>query len=66
IGVAIGLAGAYLSTSMISSMLFGLTPSDPATIIAAALLMTGVAAVSGYLPARRAAQVDPLIALRYE
>jgi len=66
IGVAIGLGGAFFSTGLISSMLFGLTATDPATILLAALLMTGVAAFAGYLPARRAALTDPIVALRYE
>jgi predicted permease len=66
IGVAIGLVGAYFGAGLISSMLFGLTPTDPATIAAAALIMGGVAAFAGYLPARRAARLDPMIALRYE
>jgi predicted permease len=66
IGVAIGLGGAFLSTGLISSMLFGLTATDPVTILFAALLMTGVAALAGYLPARRAALTDPIVALRYE
>jgi len=47
-------------------MLFGLSPYDPPTLITAILIMVVVAAVAGYLPARRASKVDPLIALRYE
>jgi len=47
-------------------MLFGLTPTDPLSISFAVLLMIGVAGLAGYIPARRAARVDPMIALRYE
>jgi ABC-type lipoprotein release transport system permease subunit len=47
-------------------LLFGLEPNDPTTIAMATLLMVGVAALAGYLPARWAAQVDPMIALRHE
>jgi ABC-type antimicrobial peptide transport system permease subunit len=66
IGVAIGLGAAVATTRLIASMLFGLMPTDPLTISLAALVMIGVAAVAGYLPARRAAQVDPMVALRCE
>ncbi len=66
IGVAIGLPSAWAATRSIASMLYGLKPTDPLTIIAATLLMTAVAVFAGYLPARRAIRVDPMVALRYE
>jgi predicted permease len=66
IGLVIGLGAAMASTRLISSMLFGLTPNDPGTILLAALLLVAVATLAGYLPARRASRVDPMVALRYE
>lgn len=66
IGVAIGLPAAWAASRSISSMLYGLKASDPVTILAATLVMTAVAALAGYLPARRASRVDPMVALRYE
>ena len=66
IGVAIGLPAAWAATRSISSMLYGLKSTDPLTIIAATFLMSAVAALAGYLPARRASRVDPMVALRYE
>jgi ABC-type antimicrobial peptide transport system permease subunit len=66
IGVAIGLGAALAGTRLIASMLFGLVATDPVTIIAGAALMIGVASAAGYLPARRASKVDPMVALRYE
>jgi predicted permease len=66
LGVGVGLATATATTRLVSSLLFGLTPNDPTTITLATLLMVGVAALAGYLPARRAAQIDPIIALRHE
>jgi ABC-type antimicrobial peptide transport system permease subunit len=66
IGVVIGLSAALASTRLIASMLFGLASTDPVTISFAVVLMITVAALAGYLPARRAARVDPMIALRYE
>ena len=64
--MVLGLGGALALTRTIKSMLFGLSPYDPPTLITAILIMVVVAAVAGYLPARRASKVDPLIALRYE
>jgi len=66
IGVAIGLPAALAVTRLVTSLLFGLTPTDPLAITLATLLLLAVAAVAGYLPARRASRVDPMIALRYE
>jgi len=66
VGVSIGLGVALATTRLISSLLYGLTPTDPFTIAVAALLMIAVAALAGYLPARRASRVDPMTALRYE
>jgi ABC-type antimicrobial peptide transport system permease subunit len=66
VGMAIGLGAALATIRLISGLLYGLTAYDPATIAAAALIMTVVAAFAGYLPARRASQVDPMTALKYE
>ena len=66
IGVAIGLGTAVAVTRLIAAMLYGLAPTDPVTIAGAVVLMVAVAALAGYIPARRASRVDPMIALRYE
>jgi predicted permease len=66
IGVALGLGAALATTRLISNLLFGLAPNDPLTVTLAVLLLVGVAALAGYLPARRAARVDPMAALRSE
>ncbi|MBI3280366.1 MAG: FtsX-like permease family protein [Acidobacteria bacterium] len=65
-GVALGLPAAWLSLRVVSSQLFGLSAHDPATILAATLVMTAAAVLAGYLPARRATRIDPIEALRYE
>lgn len=66
LGVAIGIGAALAGTRLIASSLFGLAPTDPISIAIAVLTMITVATVAGYLPARRAAKVDPMVALRYE
>ena len=66
IGIALGLPLAFAASRLLKTMLFGLTPTDPLTIEVAALLLLVIAALAGYLPARRASQIDPLAALRVE
>lgn len=66
IGLAIGLAGSLLLTRAMGSMLFGVTAADPVTFAAVVLLLVGAALLACYIPARRAAKVDPMVALRYE
>jgi len=66
IGIAIGVPAALGGTRLVRSMLFGLGFADPIVIVAAAALLALVAALAGFLPARRAARVDPMVALRYE
>jgi predicted permease len=65
-GLVLGVPTALAAAKLISSQLFGLTPNDPGTLAGAALVLTVVALFAGYVPARRASKVDPLIALRYE
>jgi predicted permease len=65
-GLAVGLPLALAAARAIRSLLFGLTPFDPSTISVVAVTILGVAALAGYIPARRATRVDPMVALRYE
>jgi predicted permease len=66
IGVLIGLPAVFAAWKVLASMLYGLTPADPVALAGATILMFAVAAVAGYIPARRASKTDPIEALRYE
>jgi putative ABC transport system permease protein len=65
-GLAIGIAAALGLTRLLASMLFGVKPGDPVTFISVAALLVLTALVACFIPARRAAGVDPMVALRYE
>jgi putative ABC transport system permease protein len=65
-GIVLGTAGAYAVTRVLRSLLYGVSERDPATFIAVAMLLCGVALLASWLPARRAARVDPLAAMRAE
>jgi putative ABC transport system permease protein len=66
IGIVLGVGMALVLTHLIASQLYGVSPSDPGTYVVVALVLSAVAALACYLPARRAARVDPVIALRSE
>jgi ABC-type antimicrobial peptide transport system permease subunit len=65
-GQVIGIAAALMVTGVARGLLYNLTPNDPLTIVVATLLLSVVAGIAGYLPARRASRLDPVAALRYE
>jgi putative ABC transport system permease protein len=65
-GVAIGLTGAFIASGFLSTLLYGVDPHDPLTFIAVPIALCAVALLASYIPARRAARVDPMIALRSE
>ncbi|MCI0404243.1 MAG: ABC transporter permease [Acidobacteria bacterium] len=66
LGIGIGLAGAFALTRFITGLLFRIEPTDPATLVVVSALLAGVAFLACFMPARRAARVDPMVALRYE
>jgi putative ABC transport system permease protein len=66
IGIAVGLAGALALSSVLETLLYGVAPRDPATLAAVSALLIAVTALAGYLPARRATNIDPIAALRID
>jgi ABC-type antimicrobial peptide transport system permease subunit len=65
-GIAVGLPAGWAASLWVQSMLFGLTPTDPAVVGGAVLVLTAAALLAAYVPARRASRLDPLAALRHE
>ncbi len=66
LGLGLGLIGALAATQLLRNLLFGISPTDPATFLVIPLLLLAVAWFACWLPARRASRVDPMVALRTE
>ena len=66
VGIGIGLPVAWGLSKLIRAQLFGMAPSDPITFAAATAILAAVSLLAGYIPAQRATEVDPVVALRYE
>ena len=66
VGVILGLAGAFVLTRLMEHLLYGISATDPLTFISIAVLLTAVASMACYLPARRASRLNPTVALRYD
>jgi len=66
VGLAIGVPAALAASKLVESFLFGMKPNDPVTLIGSVVTLTTTAILAGYLPARNASRIDPMIALRHE
>jgi putative ABC transport system permease protein len=66
VGMAIGIGGSFALTRTMQSLLFGVSTTDPLTLVGVVVLLAAVSFLACWIPARRATKVDPLVALRYE